>query len=157
MWALWRIFSTAIKPGVTDNGDLVRRNGFPENFFVLNPQFATITLHGNPGNSTYHSLQLQLTKRLSQGFTDSMAYTWSRTLGESDGDGDIAYRDPNNRSASKQLLGFHRTHAITNNGTYDLPFDRTGIAFERSSWVSRLVRKTGSFGESRWTSDNRSR
>src|SRR6185295_581357 len=84
-------FLNTNKTGVPDNGGLVRTNGFREDFFVLNPQFAGVTLHTNPGNSTYHSLQLQFTKRLSQGFTDSMAYTWSRSLGEADGDGGTAY------------------------------------------------------------------
>src|SRR5439155_8838986 len=68
-------------------GGFVRNSGmFAENFFVLNPQFNTVTLHGNLSNSTYHSLQLQVTKRLSQGFTNQTSYTWSRTLGAIDGD-----------------------------------------------------------------------
>ena len=76
-------------------GGFVRNSGlFPENFFVLNPQFNNVTLNSNPGSSTYHSLQVQVTKRLSQGFTNSTSYTWSRAIGENDGDGAIDYRDP---------------------------------------------------------------
>src|SRR5439155_9061086 len=71
-------------------GGFVRNSGlFPENFFVLNPQFQTVTLNSNPGSSTYHSLQLQVTKRLSHGFTNSTSYVWSRTLGENDADGAV--------------------------------------------------------------------
>jgi hypothetical protein len=95
---------------------------FPENFFVLNPQFTAVNLHGNPGNSTYHSMQVQMTKRLSQGFTNQVTYTWSRAIGEADVNGVAAYVDPRNRSTSKSLQGFHRTHAFTTNGTYELPF-----------------------------------
>src|SRR6266850_1928371 len=103
-------------------GGLIRNGGLPENFIVVNPQFNEVVLHSNPGNSTYHSMQLQVTKRLSQGFTNQTTYTWSRTLGEADGDGILNYLDPRNRSHNKSLLGFHRTHSFISNGTFELPF-----------------------------------
>ena len=104
-------------------GGYVRNSGlFPENFFVLNPQFNNVSLYTNPGSSTYHSLQAQLTKRLSHGFTSSTAYTWSRALGENDTDGAVTYLDPRNRSLNKTLLSFHRTHTFTGNGTFEMPF-----------------------------------
>jgi len=104
-------------------GGFVRNSGmFPENFFVPNPQFNTVTLHGNLSNSTYHALQAQLTKRLSRGFTSQTSYTWSRTLGASDGDEVLNSRDPRNRALDKTLLNYHRTHNFTSNGTYELPF-----------------------------------
>jgi hypothetical protein len=34
-------------------GGLIRNGGLPENFIVVNPQFNTVTFHGNPDNSTY--------------------------------------------------------------------------------------------------------
>jgi hypothetical protein len=105
-----------------EGGGLIRNGGLPENFIVVNPQFNEVVLHGNPGNSTYHSMQLQVTKRLSQGFTNQTSYTWSRTLGEADGDGVLNYLDPRNRSHNKSLLGFHRTQSFISNGTYELPF-----------------------------------
>jgi hypothetical protein len=103
-------------------GGLIRNGGLPENFIVVNPQFNEVVLHSNPGNSTYHSMQLQVTKRLSQGFTNQTTYTWSRTLGEADGDGILNYLDPRSRSHNKSLLGFHRTHSFISNGTLELPF-----------------------------------
>ena len=63
-----------------------------------------------------------MTKRLSQSSTSQTQYTWSRAIGENDGDATIDYRDPNNRSLNKALLGYHRTHAFSTNGTYELPF-----------------------------------
>ncbi|PYS32454.1 MAG: hypothetical protein DMG14_34540, partial [Acidobacteria bacterium] len=104
-------------------GGFVRNSGlFPENFFVLNPQFNGVMFYGNPGGSTYQSLEVRMTKRLSQGFTVQTSYTWSRSLGDNDGDFFVDYRDPNNRRLNKSLLGFHRTHAFLTNGTYELPF-----------------------------------
>src|SRR5207244_4795460 len=37
-------------------------------------------------------------------------------------DGGTTYRDPRNRSLDKALLGFHRTHDLVSNGTFELPF-----------------------------------
>src|SRR5262249_13652754 len=61
-------------------GGLLRNSGlFPENFIVVNPQFLTVRMDSNPGNSTYHAMQLQVTKRLSNGFTNQTSYTWSKS------------------------------------------------------------------------------
>jgi hypothetical protein len=115
---------------------------FPENFFVLNPQFSALTLNSNPGSSTYHALQVSVTKRLSQGFTNTTAYTWSRAIGENDAEAAIDYRDPNNQRLNKAVLGFHRTQTLVTNGTYELPFG-PGQRFLTGapSWVHRLVER----------------
>src|SRR5437773_9447858 len=124
-------------------GGFIRNSGaFPENLLVLNPQFNAVTLHSNPGSSTYHSMQLQLTKRLSHGVTNSTSYTWSRALGENDTDGAVNYRDPKNRSLNKALLGFHRTQMFTTNGTYELPFGPGRPLFANApGFVKRLVER----------------
>jgi hypothetical protein len=108
--------------GTGEAGGLLRRNGFPENFIVVNPQFNNVTMDGNPGNSTYHSLNLAVTKRLSLGFTNQTTYSWSRAIGENDGDGTLNYLNPRNRSLNKTLLGYHRTHDFKSNGTFMFPF-----------------------------------
>jgi Carboxypeptidase regulatory-like domain len=108
--------------GTTLAGGLIRNGGLPDNWLVVNPQYAAVVMQSNPGSSTYHSMNLQVTKRLSQGFTTAFAYTWSRGLGESGGDGNLSYLDSNNHRLNKTLLGFHRTHDIRMNGTLELPF-----------------------------------
>jgi hypothetical protein len=135
-------------------GGILRNSGlFPENFFVVNPQFNTVRLDSNPGNSTYHSMQLQITKRLSGGFTNQTSYVWSRTLGESSDDGSATYLNPRNRSLNKSLLDFHRTHSILSNGTYELPFG-PGRSFLTSApaIVTRLVEQWQLGGVFNWTS-----
>src|SRR5439155_4201474 len=99
-------------------GGLIKNGGFPDNFVVVNPQYAAVVMNSNPGSSTYHSMNLQVTKRLSHGFTDQFAYTWSRTLGENSGDGAVEYQDPRNHHLNHALLNFHRTHDFRNNGTF---------------------------------------
>ncbi|HLQ77069.1 MAG TPA: TonB-dependent receptor, partial [Terriglobia bacterium] len=110
-------------PTVTGKaGGLLANGGLPSNFIVANPQYALSIMGANPGSSTYHSMNLQLTKRLSHGFTNQFAYTWSRTLGESAGDGATEYLDPRNQHLNHTLLAFHRTHDFRSNGTLELPF-----------------------------------
>jgi hypothetical protein len=157
-------FLNSTSAGTNVAGGLLRKNGFPENFIVVNPQFnASLSgspsapynalLNWNAGNSTYHSMQVQLTKRLSHGFTNQTSWTWSRALGESDTDTNVQYRTLRNRSLNKSLLGFHRTYDFRSNGTLDLPLGpgRTLLA-NSPQWVSRFVERWQFGGIFGWTS-----
>jgi hypothetical protein len=134
-------------------GGLLARNGFPDNFIVANPQYAAVVMGSNPGSSTYHAMTLQLTKRLSHGFTHAFAYTWSRSLGESSTDGNMEYLDPRNRSLNKSLLAFHRTHDFRSNGTFELPFG-PGRKFLTNGpgFLSRIVERWQLGGIFSWSS-----
>jgi hypothetical protein len=108
-------------------GGLLTRTGvgLPQNFIVANPQFASSRLTTNTANSTYHAMQIDFTKRFSQGYTLQTNYTWSRALGEEEGAGQEivdSYRTLRNLRADKRLMSFHRTHVVRANGTYELPF-----------------------------------
>jgi len=129
-------------PANSVNGAVLRKNGFPENYIVANPQFASVSMLDNLGNSTYHSLQLQFTKRLTRGFTNTTTWTWSKALGEDATDAGATYRDPTRRSIEKQLLIFDRAHQLTSNGTYELPFG-TGhfLLGNAPGWVQQIVNK----------------
>jgi hypothetical protein len=126
-------------------GGLLRRAGLPENFVMVNPQFSSARLAGNYANSTYHSLQVELTKRFSKGWTLQSNYTFSKALGEEDGDGDElnrSYRSGRDRSLDKKLLGFHLAHVFRNSGTFELPLG-PGKRFlgGRGGVVARLVER----------------
>ena len=136
-------------------GGFVRNGGLSETFFVLNPQFSQVFLHANPSSSTYHSLQMQFTKRLSKGFTNQSTYTWSRTLGLNGGeaDGAVTPRDPRNLALDHALASFHRTHAFTSNGTYELPFGpNRSFLSNAPAVVQRLVERWQFGGVFSWTS-----
>jgi hypothetical protein len=123
--------------GSTDAGAILRRNGFPENYIVVNPQYTNVTMHRNLDNSTYHSLQLQFTKRLTQGFTNTTTWTLSKSLGAAG-----SYRDPTRRAIEKTILDTDRTHQFTSNGTYELPFGpNRALLGNAPGWVSRFVEK----------------
>jgi len=107
------------------NGGLLRRVGLAENFVFPNPQFAAATLTSNFASSTYHSLQVELSKRFAQGWLFQGNYTWSKTLGEEEGDAiDLSgnFRTLRNRAIDKKLLSYHRTHTVRINSIWELPF-----------------------------------
>jgi hypothetical protein len=120
-------------------GGLLRRAGLPENFIVTNPQFGSQTFGGaaivtNLGNSTYHSMHVSVTKRLSQGFTNQTTYSWTKSLG-------TYFMDPRSRSG-KALATFHRTHEFRSNGAWQLPFGpNQPLLGGAPSWVSRIVER----------------
>jgi hypothetical protein len=125
-------------------GGLLRRAGFPENFVTVNPQFANANLTGNFANSTFHSFQLDVRKRLSHGLQFQSNYTWSKALGEEEGSGQEqldSYRNARNRRLDKRLLsGFHATHVMRNSFTYELPFGPgRKLLNSRNGILSRLV------------------
>ena len=134
-------------------GGLLAKNGFPDNFIVANPQYAAVVMTSNPGSSTYHAMTLQLTKRLTHGFTYSFGYTWSRAIGEQAGDGNMEYVDPRNWRLNKTLLSFHRTHDIRSNGTVELPFGPNRKFLSGApSFVSRIVERWQLGGIFSWSS-----
>jgi hypothetical protein len=105
-------------------GGLLRRAGLPENFVNTNPQFSSARLFGNFGNSTYHSLQVEVNHRA--GPTQVQAnYTWSRALGDEEGNGqeqNDSFRSLRNWTNDKRLMSFHRTHVVRSNFLWELPF-----------------------------------
>src|SRR5262249_20582605 len=72
-----------------ERGFLLRYAGLPENQIVVNPQFSGAFFTGNFSNSTYHSFQMDVNKRFSKGWTLESNYTWSRSLGDEEGDSQL--------------------------------------------------------------------
>jgi Carboxypeptidase regulatory-like domain/TonB-dependent Receptor Plug Domain len=117
-----------IPPGQTLAGRTLASSGlFPDNFIVANPQFSTMEMRNNSDNSTYHSMETQLTMRPKHGISYQATWTWSRATGVAGntpaGGGIIAaYRDFLNRHADYTVASFHRTHNFRGYGTFELPF-----------------------------------
>lgn len=111
--------------GTNVNGGLLAAAGLPQNFFVTNPQFATVYLVGNNADSTYHSLEVEYEKRFSHGFVYQGSYVWSKALGENELGStqyyDNNYRNPQNRRFDKRIMTFSRTSVFKSNGIYEIP------------------------------------
>ena len=81
---------------------------------------------GDPlGFSTYHSLNLIATKRMSHGIFAYMAYTFAKNLSNVDnvtnGGGGQGIQDAYNRSVYKSVTSDDRTHVIKSAFTWDVP------------------------------------
>jgi len=117
-----------IPAGQTIAGATMRSSGlFPENFITANPQFGAMEMRDNSDNSTYHSMQTQLTMRPRHGITYQATWTWSKGTGTAPATGDgggttATYRDFLNRHADYTVASFHRTHNFRGYATFELPF-----------------------------------
>jgi hypothetical protein len=108
-------------------GGLLTNAKLPLNFIVANPQFLHTYLTGNFGNATYNSLQVQLVKRFSQGFSFQTSYVWSHDLGSSEGDTSTFtdnFRTLRNEHLDKRPLSFDYQSVYKANGLYEFPFGK---------------------------------
>jgi hypothetical protein len=122
-------------------GGLLRNARLPENFIVVSPQFSDAQLWGTARNSSYHSMQTQVTKQFRQGLSGQFTYTWSKALGDAvAGETAATTIDPRNRSLNKGRLAFDHTHVFTAHGTYELPFGPgKALLAGGPNWFHRIV------------------
>lgn len=90
------------------------------------PQFQDLIVTGYDGSSDYRSLQLQLTKRLSQGLSLNSSYTYAHDREK------IRRLNPQDEDLTDAISTASRPHRFTFSGTYELPFGRGKEFF--SSW-----------------------
>jgi hypothetical protein len=102
-----------------------------------NQQFGTITYIDSGGDSYYHALQLTLRKRFTKGLLFGFAYSLSKSIDDSSTDpvgassgggltttGARSAADIRNWRNERGLSDFDRTHVITANFIYELPFGK---------------------------------
>jgi hypothetical protein len=91
---------------------------------VKTPVFASYFAQTD-SNQSYNSLNLQLTRRMSQGFTASAFYTYSKSLDQvSNGDGansNANQTNPANNASEWGPSDYDTRHRITVSGVYELP------------------------------------
>lgn len=105
--------------------------GFDQNF---------ITAFLSNGNSTYHGLSTQLTRRLSNGWQGSAAYTWSHLIDDTTAEvfstvlSPRRVQDFQNLRSERANSALDRRHRFVISTVYDLPF------FTKSSnWFVRSI------------------
>ncbi len=103
----------------------------------LNPQqdtvrqflgYGAIQMQENTGVSYYNSLQTSWQKRLTSGFTASVAYTWSKALNNFDVE-TSNQRVPFDAGLDKGYADFDRRHVLAISYVYELPFYRRRQGF----------------------------
>src|SRR5438477_12934640 len=107
------------------------------------PQYALIdTISGGGdrlGHSTYHSLEMKLSRRYSAGLTLQASYVFSKALTDSDNyNGTPTSMDAYNLRLEKSIAGFDQTHNVKLSYVYDLPFGK-GKKYLGSSGVASAV------------------
>lgn len=87
------------------------------------PDFSSILLVDSTGSSSYNSLQLTLDKRVGETFGFLTHYTWSKSIDYGSGGGTLwpDYSNPFDRSHSRGLSDFHRTHRFVTSWIWNLP------------------------------------
>lgn len=82
------------------------------------PQFQDLVVTEYNGSSEYSSLQLQATKRLSQGLSFNASYTFSRDMEKT------RRLNPQDEELNESLSLFDRPHRFAFSGVFELPFGR---------------------------------
>lgn len=112
--------------------DAVARGDLPINFIRANPNVRGAQFFDNGSKSSYDSLQIEFTRRLSGGLRFQGSYTFAKGLSDfigSTGDTNsfLTLRDTN-----REYSQFNNTHQFLANTIYQLPFGR-GRQFLRRS------------------------
>ena len=81
--------------------------------------YSDITLYAFDANADYNSFQAALNRRISQGLTFGVVYTYSKTMTTISDDG--TFTRLVNAGWDYQLAAFDRTHYIVGNFVWDLP------------------------------------
>jgi hypothetical protein len=91
--------------------------------------YSTITSRAPLFNSNYNSLQVSLNRRVSNGLTLGLAYTWSKNLADSPADRSTAPADSYNFHLDYGPAPLNTPQVFIANYVYDLPFfkDQKGV------------------------------
>jgi hypothetical protein len=133
-------YTSALNPGLPAIpagvlGQVLKVNGFPDNFVVANPQFTNIRLISNDATTNYHSFEAQVTLRPTHGVSTQSTYTWSKNLGLG-----TTYTNPTDRHADYSVQPDTRVHDFRTNGTFALPIGPNKLMFGQSSGtVARII------------------
>jgi hypothetical protein len=112
-----------------------------------NPALANTWTWFSRGDSSYHALQVDVTRRISQGLSVRGVYTWSKTLDDGDslnqttaGNAPGLISNPFHLASDKGLATFDVRNASIVNVIYELPFGRGKIyASDLQGWKNGLA------------------
>jgi hypothetical protein len=82
------------------------------------PQFGGITVSDSNGYSWYHALQTRAERRMANGFTFQLGYTWSKLMEATE------FLNPTDPDPYESIGALDRTHRLTMSGIWELPVGR---------------------------------
>ncbi len=112
------------------------------------PLYTAFAANSADANSSYHSLQTVLTKRLGNGLTIVAHHTWSKAIDDSctsESTDGCQQQDPFNRRGSRGLGDQNRTHVAAISYVYELPFLRNGRGFLKQMFAGWQVAGINTF------------
>ncbi|MEZ5345709.1 MAG: TonB-dependent receptor [Pyrinomonadaceae bacterium] len=104
--------------------DAVARGDLPINFIRANPSVRGAQLFANGSESSYDSLQVELTRRLSGGLRFQASYTFAKALSDFIGSTGDTNSFLTIRDTRREYAQFNNTHQFLANSIYQLPFGR---------------------------------
>lgn len=98
------------------------------------PQFQDLVVTEYTGSSTYQALQLQATKRLSQGLSFNASYTYSKEYDKT------RRLNPQDEKTTRMLSTTDRPHRFTFSGVYRLPIGKgRWLGKEWNGWADAFL------------------
>lgn len=104
--------------------DAVARGDLPINFIRANPAVRGAQFFDNGSKSSYDSLQIELTRRLSGGLRLQASYTFAKALSDFIGSSGDTNSFLTLRDTGREYAQFNNTHQFLANSIYRLPFGR---------------------------------
>jgi hypothetical protein len=114
--------------GDLNNNTLARRR-----LLVAFPQFQDLIVTEYNGSSDYRSLQLQLTKRLSQGLSLNASYTYAHDREK------VRRLNPQDEELTDAISTANRPHRFTFSGIFELPFGKNRKFFSNWNPVAEAI------------------
>lgn len=97
------------------------------------PQFGDISTTVNDGKSWYHAGQFSLQKRMENGYTFGVAYTWSKWLQATE------YLNPGDAEPTRMISDQDAPHRLAISGIWELPFGNGKPFLSDNSVLDRFV------------------
>ncbi len=88
-------------------------------------------------SANYHSLQIAINRRFTNGLFVKGAYTYSKAINRTDDDGwaGVSWNDPALLHRNRAQAGYNRPHMLQLATVYELPWGREG-----DSWANQIIR-----------------
>lgn len=126
--------------------DLINgRLGFTENAIrnsvVANAAAGVVNLTTNGGKFRYNSMQAEVRRRFSDGYSFQVNYTFQKILGDVVDDGQTRvnpYLDNNNPKLDYARPDYDRPHTINANMIWELPFGKGKKFLNEGGWVNQI-------------------
>jgi hypothetical protein len=109
--------------------------------FLANPSTGVANFTTNGGHYRYNSLQAELRRRFSSGFSYAVNYTFQKILADVVDDGQTRvnpYLDNANQKLDYGRPDYDRAHTVNGNMIYELPFGNGKRWLNHSGWVDKV-------------------